>query len=54
MNSLFTSLRNKIHAEAIVDIVLINKETFKVIRKRPDFLENYFKNLNNGPKNQTQ
>ena len=45
VNSKFTSLRNKIHAEASIDIVLIKKETFKVVRNRPDFLENYFKNL---------
>ena len=49
VNSKFTSLRNKIHAEASIDIVLINKETFKIVRKRPDFLENYFNNLRKGP-----
>ncbi len=49
VNSTFTNLKNKIHAEASVDLVLINKKTFKVIRKRPDFLENYFINLNKGP-----
>ena len=49
VNSTFTNLKNKIHAEAITDIVLINKETFKVVRKRPDFLENYLNNLRKGP-----
>ena len=49
VNSTFTSLKNKIHAEASVDIVLINKETFKVVRKRPAFFETYLKNLRNGP-----
>ena len=50
VNSTFTTnLRNKIHAKASIDIVLINKETFKVVRKRPDFLENYMNNLSNGP-----
>tara|TARA_Y100001933_G_scaffold7789_1_gene7108 strand:+ start:154 stop:579 length:426 start_codon:yes stop_codon:yes gene_type:complete len=49
VNSTFTNLRNKILTEASVDLVLINKETFKVIKKRPDYLENYFKNLNKGP-----
>ena len=45
VNSTFTNLRNKIHAEANIDIVLINKETFEVIRKRPSFIENYLCNL---------
>ena len=45
VDSTLTNLMNKIHAEASIDIVLINKETFKVVRNRPDFLENYFKNL---------
>lgn len=49
VNSNFTSLRNKIHAEASIDIVLINKETFKVVRKRPLFLEHYLNNLGKGP-----
>jgi len=49
VNSTFTGLRNNIHAEASIDIVLINKETFKVIRRRPDFLENYLNNLRKGP-----
>ena len=49
VNSTFTNLKNKIHAEASVDIVLINKETFKVVRKRPDFFENYLNNLRKGP-----
>ena len=45
VNSTFTNLKEKIHAVASIDIVLINKETFKVVRKRPDFLENYLNNL---------
>ena len=49
VNSTFTNLKNKIHAEASIDIVLINKETFKVVRKRPVFLENYLNNLRKGP-----
>ena len=49
VNSTFTNLKNKIHAEASTDIVLINKKTFKVVRKRPDFLENYLNNLRKGP-----
>ena len=49
INSKFTNLKNKIHAEASVDIILINKETFKIVRKRPDFLENCLKNLRKAP-----
>ena len=49
VNSTFTSLRNKIHAEASIDIVLINKKTFKVVRKRPLFLEHCLNNLRKGP-----
>ena len=49
VNSTLTNLMNKIHAEASIDIVLINKETFKVVRKRPLFLEHYLSNLRKGP-----
>ena len=49
VNSTFTNLRNKIYAEASIDVVLINKLTFKVVRKRPDFIENYLNNLRKGP-----
>ena len=49
VNSTFTNIRNKIYAEANTDIVLINKETFKIVRKRPDFLEDYLNNLRKGP-----
>ena len=49
VNSTFNNLMNNIHAEASVDIVLINKETFKVVRKRPLFLEQYLNNLSKGP-----
>tara|TARA_Y100000589_G_scaffold199128_1_gene187966 strand:- start:94 stop:519 length:426 start_codon:yes stop_codon:yes gene_type:complete len=49
VNSTFTNQRNKINAKAIIDLVLINKETFKVVRKMPDFFENYLNNLRKGP-----
>jgi len=49
VNSTITNLKNEIHAGASIDIVLINKETFKVVRKKPDFLENYLNNLRKGP-----
>ena len=48
VNSNFTNLRKKICAEASIDVVLINKENFKVIRKMPNFLNSYLKNLSNG------
>ena len=43
--SRFFSLKDELHAEAFIDIVLINKKTFKVVRKRPEFIESYFNNL---------
>ena len=49
VNSTFTNHRNKITAKAIIDLVVINKETFKVVRKMPDFFENYLNNLRKGP-----
>ena len=49
VNSTFSNLKNKIHAKANIDIVLINKETFKVVRQRPDFLEYPINNLSKGP-----
>ena len=49
VNSTFTNLKNKIYTEASIDIVLISKENFKVVRKIPDFLKNYLCNLRKGP-----
>ena len=49
VNSTFTSIKDKIHAEASIDIVLINKDTFKVVRKRPDFIKYYLNNLSKAP-----
>ena len=48
VNSTFTNPKNKIHTETSVDLFLINKETSKVVRKNPDFLENYLENLRKG------
>ena len=45
VNSKFISMNKKIHAEAILDIVLINKETFKAVRKIPGFIGMYLNNL---------
>lgn len=49
VNSAFTNLKDKIHAEACTEIVLINKETFKVVRKRPDFIDNFLNILSKAP-----
>tara|TARA_B100000212_G_scaffold53893_1_gene35458 strand:+ start:1719 stop:2144 length:426 start_codon:yes stop_codon:yes gene_type:complete len=45
VNSTFSNLKSNIHAVASIDIVLINKKTFKVVKKRPCFLENCLNNL---------
>ena len=49
VNSTFNNIRKKIKAEATIDLVLINKETFKVVRKIPDFLAQYLNKLRLGP-----
>ena len=49
INSIFTDTSKKIYAEATIDIVLINKETFKVIRRIPDFLKHSLNILREGP-----
>ena len=49
VNSTFTSPKNKIYTEATIELVLINKNTFKVVRKSPYFLDNYLDNLRKGP-----
>ena len=49
VNSTFTSPKNKIYTEATIELVLINKNTFKVVRKIPNFLDNYLDNLRKGP-----
>ena len=43
--SKFINQMNKIYAEAAIDIVLINKKTFKAVRKRPDYIEICLDNL---------
>ena len=49
VNSTFTSPKKKIYTEATIELVLINKNTFKVVRKIPYFLDNYLDNLRKGP-----
>ena len=43
------SYDEKIFTKADLNLVLINKESFKIIKKRPDFLKYPFKKLNKGP-----
>ena len=42
--------RNKtIKTSSSIDLVLINKENFSIVRKKPEFLLEALKNLKNGP-----
>tara|TARA_B100000900_G_scaffold93962_1_gene77198 strand:+ start:803 stop:1243 length:441 start_codon:yes stop_codon:yes gene_type:complete len=43
--SKFFSKKQICHTVASLDLVLISKETFKAVRKRPKFIDLYFKNL---------
>ena len=47
ISSNFYSKIDSCHTEACIDLVLINKKTFKAVRKIPEFLELYFFNLKN-------
>tara|TARA_Y100001978_G_scaffold74558_1_gene66847 strand:- start:2737 stop:3186 length:450 start_codon:yes stop_codon:yes gene_type:complete len=49
IKSYFINNLNKSLSIANVTIVLIRNDTFKIEKKRPDFLFNIFKNLSNGP-----
>tara|TARA_Y100001933_G_C18560705_1_gene381268 strand:- start:8 stop:451 length:444 start_codon:yes stop_codon:yes gene_type:complete len=49
ITSKFYSKEDLFHTEACCDLVLINKETFKAVRQRPEFLTLYFYNLKMGP-----
>jgi len=46
VNSKFLNKKNEILTLAEVNLVLINKINFSIIRKRPDFLSKAFINLN--------
>ena len=46
VNSKFLNDKKEILTTAEVNMVLINKENFSIIRRRPDFLSNAFKELN--------
>ena len=45
IDSKLFSRRDICHTQATLDLILINKDTFKVIRKRPKHLNVYFDNL---------
>lgn len=46
INSKFMSKSNKVLTIAEVNLVLINKNSFSIIRKRPDFISKAFLKLN--------
>ena len=46
INSKFMSKSNKVLTIAEVNLVLINKNSFSIIRKRPDFISEAFLKLN--------
>ena len=46
IHSKFISKSKKIHTIAVVNLVLINKNNFSIIRKRPDFISKAFVKLN--------
>ena len=49
IQSEFINKSKCISTEAIINLVLINKTDFSIIRKRPEFLEKAFKKLSEGP-----
>ena len=50
INSNFIGRNNIIMTSSSIDLVLINKETFSIVRKRPKFLLEALKKLKSGPK----
>ena len=48
INSKFFCQNGICKTEASLDLVLIDNKTFKIIRKRPEFINLFFKNLNEG------
>ena len=46
VSSKFLNNKNELLTVAVVNLVLINKLNFSIIRKRPDFLSEAFKKLN--------
>tara|TARA_Y100001978_G_scaffold46091_1_gene41118 strand:- start:95 stop:523 length:429 start_codon:yes stop_codon:yes gene_type:complete len=50
VKSNFIGGNGRIRTSTNVDIVLINKESFTIVRKKPKVLAEAFNNLKNGPK----
>ena len=49
IKSNFIGRNNTIKTSSSIDLVLINKENFSIVRKKPKFLLEALKNLKNGP-----
>ena len=49
IKSNFIGRNNTIKTSSSIDLVLINKENFSIVRKKPTFLLEALKNLKNGP-----
>ena len=50
INSNFIGRNNIITTSASIDLVLINKENFSIVRKKPKFFSEALNKLKNGPK----
>ena len=53
INSNFIGRNNIITTSSSIDLVLINKENFSIVRKKPKFFLEALNKLKNGPKNIT-
>ncbi len=50
IKSNFRGSDNSIKTSSSIDLVLINKENFSIVRKKPEFVLKALNNLKNGPK----
>ena len=50
INSNFIGRNNTITTSSSIDLVLINKENFSIVRKKPKFFSEALNKLKNGPK----
>tara|TARA_B100000212_G_scaffold206633_1_gene155886 strand:- start:566 stop:994 length:429 start_codon:yes stop_codon:yes gene_type:complete len=50
IKSNFIGSDNSITTSSSIDLVLINKENFSIVRKKPEFVLKALNNLKNGPK----
>ena len=50
IKSNFISTNNSIKTSSSIDLVLINKENFSIVRKKPEFVLEALNKLKNGPK----